>query len=58
MRLEGPGSEQRLQRLRTRFQRVTPKTKRRVDRSRVGMTIWLMLWATSVGVTLYLLAPR
>lgn len=27
--LEGPGSEQRLERLRQRFKRVTPQTKRR-----------------------------
>jgi len=56
--LEGPGSEERLQRLRNRF-RATGVGGGRMrvglpapgrDRGRLGLILWLTVWASCIGL--------
>src|SRR5690606_29501006 len=49
--LEGPGSEERLRRLRRKFRKTgasPPASK--VDKARLGLGLWLIGWATCVGI--------
>lgn len=49
--LEGPGSEQRLAKVRAGFKAVSmPRSRRPIDKARVGMALWLIVWATCVGI--------
>ncbi|HEX6866493.1 MAG TPA: hypothetical protein VF122_04605 [Caulobacteraceae bacterium] len=54
--LEGPGSEARLNRLRDKFRstgvggRARRAASGKPDRGKLGMAIWLTVWATCVGL--------
>ncbi len=54
--LEGPGSEERLARLQQKFRstgvggRARPFASGKPGRGRLGMAIWLAVWAACVGL--------
>ena len=49
--LEGRGSEERLARVRSKFRKVVGAPPRRAaDRAKLGIGLWLIAWATFVGI--------
>ena len=49
--LEGPGSDKRLRQIQKRFEKVSLRANgRAVDKARLGLGLWLVAWATCVGI--------